>query len=763
MATTNIATNTTWTTPQDIINNIVVKPGVTLTVTGTVVNLVNGATITVQPTGQVIANGATFTNPCPTGKWGGFVLESYDATYNGRGNLTLNTVGGVVNTISNATIGILVKGNGRIYASSGGLFLNNEIGIKIDNPYNLHYVSSNMQITNCVFLTDSNFKRQGISGDVNNHTAIAGIMNIGCKPLLLTGNQFINTSPLADNFIAPFGFHRPGDAHQTLYGIYCPDETFIPGVGRVGGIECKLMVAGSASNLHTLFRGLDYGIYIDFLESSNANSNNSGECYIFNCDFGKDETITSSGVVLPEQIDMVSRGIFIRGMTDDGQNVRIMSNRFFIPKKTIIAGDESGEYGVYIASTDNVGFRIQNNAFKGINFNGSSVASSTLNGVGMVVSYTRGSNLVLTNNNQFTNLMGGSYFGGQCRDVTGTSGVQSRCNIYTNVAFDIVLNDFEEPIGGIRNFQGSPAANGNPDKATGNVHSVLAPPIKTPYYTINLPNNFINSETANSITYYHNPPDASYPGPNTRYKPSRVYPSTGPAVVNLIQSPTTYAYSGVNATCPYPLFRFTGDGGGSLSNDMTELWQERVSSMTQAAIHKNTLALLKDGGNTPLLENEVAVTQLQDAYQLYSDVMVKSPYVSEEVLAELAEKQNFPPALLRDILVANTHGTKNVAVWQKLLERSIPLPEYMLQQISDASQTGISAKEYLDGQISVYIERYEQIVNQQLAVLESDTTGNVTETDRLAILSGAVLPNLRFQYIGRLLKNGLFTQAEQVL
>ena len=110
------------------------------------------------------------------------------------------------------------------------------------------------------------------------------------------------------------------------------------------------------------------------------------------------------------------------------------------------------------------------------------------------------------------------------------------------------------------------------------------------------------------------------------------------------------------------------------------------------------------------------MAQLQDAYTLYTELMSKSPYLSEEVLLKLAEKQNFPEAMLRDIMVANKQAAKYADVAEKLEERAA-LPDYMLDQIKDAAQNGVSAKEYLEAQIAGELHDLHDIVHQQIAAL----------------------------------------------
>jgi hypothetical protein len=153
--------------------------------------------------------------------------------------------------------------------------------------------------------------------------------------------------------------------------------------------------------------------------------------------------------------------------------------------------------------------------------------------------------------------------------------------------------------------------------------------------------------------------------------------------------------------------------------------------LIEKSILENTLNNLKDGGNTPLTKNEVAMTQIQNAYQLYATLMAKSPYLSEEVLAELAEKENFPKTLIRDIMVANKHAGKISEVMTKLESRNDELPEYMLLQIKNAAASGLSAKEVLENTILSKENTYHLAIKTQINLLKTNTMANLSDYENV--------------------------------
>jgi len=103
-----------------------------------------------------------------------------------------------------------------------------------------------------------------------------------------------------------------------------------------------------------------------------------------------------------------------------------------------------------------------------------------------------------------------------------------------------------------------------------------------------------------------------------------------------------------------------------------------------------------DGGNTPMLELDVMTVDEQNAWQKYLSLMAHAGYLSEEVLKEIAQKEEgFTLAMTRNLLTANTHAAKSEEVYAMLDERNNPLPAYMRAQI-EAGMKDQSPKEYLE-------------------------------------------------------------------
>ncbi|MEA3444514.1 MAG: T9SS type A sorting domain-containing protein, partial [Bacteroidota bacterium] len=91
-----------------------------------------------------------------------------------------------------------------------------------------------------------------------------------------------------------------------------------------------------------------------------------------------------------------------------------------------------------------------------------------------------------------------------------------------------------------------------------------------------------------------------------------------------------------------------------------------------------------DGGNTPLLLQEIQETWPQEAWDLRNDLMALAPYVSEEALLEAAFSDVLPDAMLFEVCMANPDATKSEE-FLRILHEDIPnpLPIYMINLIRE--------------------------------------------------------------------------------
>lgn len=94
-------------------------------------------------------------------------------------------------------------------------------------------------------------------------------------------------------------------------------------------------------------------------------------------------------------------------------------------------------------------------------------------------------------------------------------------------------------------------------------------------------------------------------------------------------------------------------------------------------------ASLIDGGSTPATVQQVQESWPQDVWELRTRLMAKSPYLSTEVLVEMLKKNILPQAIVLEICLANPEATKKEGFikWVEY-EAPTPLPSYMIDLIA---------------------------------------------------------------------------------
>jgi hypothetical protein len=91
---------------------------------------------------------------------------------------------------------------------------------------------------------------------------------------------------------------------------------------------------------------------------------------------------------------------------------------------------------------------------------------------------------------------------------------------------------------------------------------------------------------------------------------------------------------------------------------------------------------LMDGGNTEALLDAVQGEWSDDVWKIRQKLISQSPFVSEEVLREIAKKNLLPQALLLEICLANPDATRNPKFIHFLqYEKPNPMPAYMIALI----------------------------------------------------------------------------------
>lgn len=380
-----------------------------------------------------------------------------------------------------------------------------------------------------------------------------------------------------------------------------------------------------------------------------------------------------------------SRSIYLNGI----DNASVFLNNFNVKRNasTPISTYSSERYGIYLDMCKS--YKVENNSLIGdVDIEMGS------NSFGIVVRNMHGENVNL-NGNALDKLTVGIEAIGRNRGQTFDKGLQIKCNTFNNSKYDIlVINDPETPVGsnvcGIARNQGYPFPN-EPNRLAGNLFGNASP------YLIK---NFVNQGAL--IDYYHHSPSS-----NSRVIPSLYFNSS-----KIVLRDQNIVYSST-ISCP-----------SSFTSLLTPA-QLRSHIITQEEVLESNLAALSemiDGGNTDEFLLGLDLNNSSNINTNYFLLMNVAPYLSREVLFKVTEDGNaLTNAMLRNILVACAQSAKDEGIQNRLDNRSIPLPQYMRDQINQGL-IEISDMEDEEREIGSYVTEINHSVNETMWRATQDTT-----------------------------------------
>lgn len=300
----------------------------------------------------------------------------------------------------------------------------------------------------------------------------------------------------------------------------------------------------------------------------------------------------------------------------------------------------------------------------------------------------------------------------------GFSGLEIRCNDFgdgisgpssLNNTIDVSITTYPDcSTCGIKYFQGSDYDAASP---AGNRFSHNDPLL---YSDI--------SNEANPIRYYHH---LDVPG-------SRVIPMYyTPGAVTL--QPTQFLWDEIVA-CP-PTLIFSG---------MDQLESMIAMDEVKADSINDLLNVLVDGGNTQELESDIVLSTPDEAYELHTDLMNKSPYLTDTVMIEAVNKEDvLTPVMVKEVLVANPQSAKSDTVMLELDNRMNPLPDYMITEI-EQGELILGDKENLESEKSYYLHRKSINKNKLIKLYREDYNGSTLRDSLISYLSNE--NNVRSKY-----------------
>jgi hypothetical protein len=396
------------------------------------------------------------------------------------------------------------------------------------------------------------------------------------------------------------------------------------------------------------------------------------------------------------------RGIYFNAI----DNAFIVGNTFSVAPGYTYAGQPCADtYGIYIDNSSM--FTVEDNVLSS-----SSNGSTTCGSLGLIARNTG----IFQNEiyrNTFSNFTIGIEAIGKNKGLNLQEGLQIKCNIFNDNAYDIYVapgKNYSKPEG-IRQLQGYA---GSPSTSTlaGNLFGNNSPILIS---------NFVNQ--CDNISYFHH---------NVQSEP-RVKPANYSSKIFFYESPNLiFNY---DASCPV----------NTHSKSYPELLAEKQNAHSLFETTSQQLQDMVDQGNTEMTTQQVEMANTGNAWYTYQSLMQTSPYLSDQVLTALgAKEEGFNKAMIRDVMLINPQAAKSEAVQEALDARADQLPAYMRWQI-DNGLFHFGQKEIAEQFMAYQKTRHDQALNQiiQGIVHERDGFGNAPAVEALL----AQTNDIRYQYL----------------
>jgi len=516
---------------------------------------------------------------------------------------------------------------------------------------------------------------------INNQTAVK--MRKYSNISLNSGNSFIDISTFKNcNF--------------TYNNTNIPLQSFI-NLDKIKGIEimgCKFK--NNSTNIAPNYSNAGIGIISNESYFNIDNYINQSEFHNLQYGIYASSPINLYGITVKNTIfDNNLHGAYALGMN----NIWFTSNEFRIINLENQGEDaQSNAYGLYLQNCLK-GYTIEGNLFRNI-------IGSSFNGTnGMIVNNSQ-SDAKLVYNNTFNNIKYGILaYQNNGGNLSSSNGLTIKCNDFITNYRDIAI--IPNGCAGICPTQGADIS-GDIKSPAGNTFTHLGP--------LGTPSDINNRATNNPIYYHH------HGTTNDAWVPKYFYNIQPNSVQGL-----NMTYNKIDA-CPSKAIPSNGN------LDPVFINTSRLASRQLLNSAKLMYTIWVDGGNTQALKNAVDLSFPWEAFQLYNNLISKSPYLSDEVLIAAIQNENaLPPLMLKLVLLSNPQATRSGKAWNALFARHNPLPDAWIDEIKQGLEV-ISPRTELEANIGYYTGEYQQYTDILKAYYMADTNGYATDS-LIALLS----------------------------
>ena len=143
---------------------------------------------------------------------------------------------------------------------------------------------------------------------------------------------------------------------------------------------------------------------------------------------------------------------------------------------------------------------------------------------------------------------------------------------------------------------------------------------------------------------------------------------------------------------------------------------------------KNVYDRLTDGGSTNSTVADIRSAMPSDMWELRSKLLGSSPYLSEEVLKETADRDDvFTESILFEILASNPDELRKGDIIKYVEDKEHPLPEYMVDILRQLSTGTTTYKTLLLNSMASSRHDYRQAAADMVRSILADSIVDVTE------------------------------------
>jgi hypothetical protein len=164
-----------------------------------------------------------------------------------------------------------------------------------------------------------------------------------------------------------------------------------------------------------------------------------------------------------------------------------------------------------------------------------------------------------------------------------------------------------------------------------------------------------------------------------------------------------------------------------------------------------------------LLTFDVTTSTPPEAMEVRNELLTESPYLSDTVMKSAVIKEDvLNNSMIRDVLVSNPQSAKSEELMDMLENRTVPMPDYMMEQILQGEDT-VSAKEILEAMKAWWDGEASKAYTRLLNHYKGDSVTPANEDSLNWLFTYRNTLSSQYDKAGWFYVNGEYSQTQDVL